>query len=210
VCRLQYGLDKGEGAEQWPPGMPWLSNYPQRCHLGVHGMRLGSVSVTYVHPGSPTGPGDGSTSLMMVLLCCGCAAEALDEALLPQPTHKLTAQPCHAAYQAAKSTALLSQVLLQLAAQKPVLMDEQQGSSSSVDEDLLESKHIQDRYSALVCQPYALTCNESERYQELLPPWERLKRPAPRQRFKWLEELPPDMSSEKEEFLRRDCPRSNV
>jgi len=81
-------------------------------------------------------------------------------------------------------------------------MDEQQGSSSSVDKDLrrilesriLESRRIHDHYSALVCQPCALTCNERNRYyQELLPPWDRLQRPAPLQHFKWLEELPPDM-----------------
>lgn len=119
-------------------------------------------------------------------------AEALVEALLPQPAQQLIVQPCHAAYQAAKSTAQLSQVLLQLAAQKPALMDEQQGSSSAAEKHLLESMHVQERYSALVCQPHALTVNQREKYQQMLPRWDRLKREAPLQRYNWLNELPPE------------------
>lgn len=68
-------------------------------------------------------------------------------------------------------------------------MDGQDRSSSAVDRDLLESRHLHNHYSALMCQPYALTYSGS--YQELLP--QLGKRPVPMQRFKWVEDSPPDM-----------------
>lgn len=77
-------------------------------------------------------------------------AGALDEALLPQPDHKQAAQPCHQAYIAAKSTAQVAQMLLQLAAQER--------AADEAEEDL---GLIRQRYLAWLSKPCPLDSRES-------------------------------------------------